>query len=630
MELTTIHNIKWNNISNHYTSRPRPPIVQKIAKIGNVNTYNIFNAPSIKIEDNETSYTEFMEKVNSNNVESVDIYANDLHGKFITKDGDSGTVQLIPSDRLIDDFLSHEINVKYIRKDDNNMFLELLGYTLRFIGIMVIIQLIASMISGNSSNPFNMKKSIGKTYDADKDNAITFDNVAGIDNSKRELEEVVRFLKNGDKFIEVGARIPKGVLLIGPPGTGKTLLAKAVAGEAGVPFYSCSASEFIEMFVGLGASRIRELFKKANNTAPCIIFIDEIDAIGRQRSSGGYGGSNDEREQTINQLLTEMDGFENNNGVIVIAATNRAELLDEALVRPGRFDRQVYVELPDFTGRKAILELHTKNKNIDNIDINSIARMTMGFSGADLENLCNEAAIYAVSKERTKIIQQDFDEVFDKILMGPIKDTVIMTDLKKQTVAYHEAGHTLMGILLGDYDQIHKVSIVPRGGAGGVTYFQQNEERTDMGLYTREYLENRLMVLLGGRIAEEIKFGTMKVTTGASHDFSQATSLVSAMVSEYGFNETIGYINANDASLANGMNSDISVEVRFYMERIYIKASNLMNMYRSYLDDIAVLLLEKETINHEDLLHIINGISCEYSRHDKKLFINDYTTPFDE
>src|SRR6056300_126068 len=578
MELTTIHNLKLNNINNHYVSRPRPTIVQKIAKIGNVNTYNIFNAPSIKITDDETSYTEFMEKVNSNNIKSVDIYANDLHGKFITKDGDSGTVQLIPSDRLIDDFLSHEINVKYIRKD----------------------------------------------------NAITFDNVAGIDNSKRELEEVVRFLKDGDKFIEVGARIPKGVLLIGSPGTGKTLLAKAVAGEAGVPFYSCSASEFIEMFVGLGASRIRELFKKANNTAPCIIFIDEIDAIGRQRSSGGYGGSNDEREQTINQLLTEMDGFENNNGVIVIAATNRAELLDEALVRPGRFDRQVYVELPDFIGRKAILELHTKNKNIDNIDIDSIARMTMGFSGADLENLCNEAAIYAVSKERTKIIQQDFDEVFDKILMGPIKDTVIVTDLKKQTVAYHEAGHNLMGILLGYYDQIHKVSIVPRGGAGGVTYFQQNEERTDMGLYTREYLENRLMILLGGRIAEEIKFGTMKVTTGASHDFSQATSLVSAMVSEYGFNETIGYINANDVSLANGMNTDISVEVRFYMERIYIKASNLMNMYRAYLDDIAILLLEKETIDYEDLLHIINGISCEYSRNHKNLFINDYTTSFDE
>ncbi len=578
----------------------------------------VFKAPEVAVKKQEWSYSEFMEEVNKNHVDSINIYAKDLHGEFETNDGEEGRVQLIPSDRLLEDLMDHHVKVKYVREDVSsqalmNSFLEIF---MQLLGFALLIRLGMFFMGGGANGgrgPFGMSQSVGKLYEEEDGITTSFKDVAGVDNAKRDLQEVVQFLKDGDKFIEIGARIPKGVLLVGPPGTGKTLLAKAVAGEADVPFFSCSASEFVELFVGLGASRIRELFKKAIEKAPCIIFIDEIDAIGKKRSSGPMGNSNDEREQTINQLLTEMDGFNNNNGVIIIAATNRPELLDDALVRPGRFDRQVFVELPDYNGRKAILDVHMKNKRAEpEIDMERVAKITIGFSGADLENLCNESAIYAASNGHDVITNEDFSTVFDKLVLGPESKTRLVSESKQRLVAFHEAGHALMGILLGDYDNVRKISIVPRGNAGGVTYFEPNEERVDMGLYTREYLENQLMVILSGRIAEEIKFGTMKITTGASQDFRQATELATEMVTEYGFNETIGPLNVSENIIGDAIADDIAAEVKFTIEKAYEKAKNLMEENISYLDALANALIEKEHLEPNDILKILEGINCSY------------------
>lgn len=612
----------------------RPSIVRKMIKVGNLeNPLIMVDAPNLEADKIEWSYTEFMKEMQAGNIEAVDIYAKDLHGEFLTKDGERGKVQLIPTDHMIEDFIAQDVEVKYIREDidpTKNIASKFIDIMLQVIGFVFLIRLGMFLIGNNGNgrpNPFGMSNDVGKMYNENDVNKKTFEDVAGIENAKRDLQEVVQFLKNSDKFIEIGARIPKGVLLVGPPGTGKTLLAKAVAGEAGVPYFSCSASEFVEMFVGLGASRIRELFKKANENAPCIIFIDEIDAIGKKRSSGGVGGANDEREQTINQLLTEMDGFNNNNGVIIIAATNRAELLDDALVRPGRFDRQVYVELPDFIGRREILKLHMSNKRVeDDIDVDGIARITMGFSGADLENLCNEAAIFAATNGKNKISKSDFSKVFDKLILGPESNTLVVTENKKKLVAYHEAGHALVGIILGDYDNIRKISIVPRGSSGGVTYFEPDEERVDMGLYTKEYLENQLMVFLAGRVAEEVKFGTNKVTTGASHDFTQVTNIATAMVTMYGFNETIGKLDLNNNIIGDAVSLDIAAEVKFIVEVAYNYTKKIIEKYIIYLDAIALALLEKENLNPDEIIEVINGISCDYKR-GEQLFID---TPLEE
>ena len=577
-------------------------------------------APDLKTKAplTEWSYTHFMKEVKSKHILSVHVHAKDLHAEALTRKGEEVQVQLIPSDTLIDDLVNNDVEVHYVREQANNgiVFASVFESFIQMIGIFFILRLVFTLVSNQGSRgPFGMSQQVGKLYEEENKITVGFNDVAGIDNAKEDLKEVVDFLKDGDKYIQMGARIPKGILLIGPPGTGKTLLARAVAGEAGVPFFSCSASEFIELFVGLGASRIRDLFKKAKAKAPCIIFIDEIDAIGKKRSSGGpMNNSNDEREQTINQLLTEMDGFNPNSGVILIAATNRPELLDEALVRPGRFDRQVYVELPDFNGRKAILNVHLQKKKVeDSIDIDSISKMTIGFSGADLENLCNEAAIYAARENLSSINQEAIISVFDKIILGAENKTRIVSDSKRELVAYHEAGHALMGLLLGDYDNVKKVSIVPRGEAGGVTYFEPSEDRIDNGLYTREYLENRLMVALGGRIAEEIKYGTLKITTGASQDFRQATALATQMVTEYGFNQTIGPLNVMDNILADALSSDIASEVKLLMEHSYQEGMELLRQNEMYLDRIAKALIEKEKLEPKDLIELLEGINC-YTR----------------
>jgi cell division protease FtsH len=478
-----------------------------------------------------------------------------------------------------------------------------------YIGVGVTILLyILLMLYVNNSQKSNIGKflnNVGKSYDPEMSNT-TFKNIAGIENAKEDLLEIIDFLNNKESYVKMGARIPKGVLLVGPPGTGKTLLSRAVAGEANVPFFSCSGSEFIELYVGTGAARIRELFKKAKEKTPCIIFIDEIDAIGKRRSSG-LNVSNDERDQTLNQLLTEMDGFEENKGIILMAATNRAELLDDALLRPGRFDRKINVDLPNIAARAEILKLYLDNKPTTNIDVPKLAKMTMGFSGAELENLCNETAIYAARNKKEIISQDMFEQIFDKLTLGPESKNNVMTQTKQKILAYHEAGHVLAGILVGDFDTFRKVSIAPRGDAGGITFFEPSEERLDIGLYSREYLLNQLVVLLAGRAAEEITFGTTQITTGASNDIERATHLAHQMVSKFGFNETIGPVHTDATTL---FDKDVASEIRHLVEHAYHKACDLLRTNEGTLIQLAKLLIEKETLDSNDVLTIMSGMNC--------------------
>ncbi|HEY9837921.1 MAG TPA: ATP-dependent zinc metalloprotease FtsH3, partial [Vampirovibrionales bacterium] len=433
------------------------------------------------------------------------------------------------------------------------------------------------------------------------------------------LSEVVDFLKNADRFTAVGAKIPKGVLLVGPPGTGKTLLAKAVAGEAGVPFFSISGSEFVEMFVGVGASRVRDLFEQAKSNAPCIVFIDEIDAVGRQRGAG-LGGGNDEREQTLNQLLTEMDGFEGNTGIIIIAATNRPDVLDAALLRPGRFDRQVVVDRPDYGGRREILNVHARGKTLaKDVDLDKIARRTPGFTGADLSNLLNEAAILAARRNLTEISMDEINDAIDRVLAGPEKKDRVMSEKRKTLVAYHEAGHALVGALMPDYDPVQKISIIPRGRAGGLTWFTPSEERMDSGLYSRSYLQNQMAVALGGRIAEEIVFGEEEVTTGASNDLQQVARVARQMVTRFGMSDRLGPVALGrqqgnmflgrdimaERDFSEETAAAIDDEVRNLVEQAYGRAKEVLVSNREVLDQLSQLLIEKETVDADELQELL-------------------------
>lgn len=459
------------------------------------------------------------------------------------------------------------------------------------------------MLNSQKRNALSFVKSVGKEVERVD---VTFENVAGIESAKEDLLDIVDFLNNRDTYVKMGARVPKGVLLVGPPGTGKTLLSRAMAGEANVPFFSCSGSEFIELYVGTGASRMRELFKKAKEQAPCIIFIDEIDAIGKKRSISPTT-SNDERDQTLNQLLTEMDGFEQNNGILMIAATNRAELLDDALLRPGRFDRKVYVDLPDKNARQSILSLYLINKPTKNIDLHKLAKLTIGFSGAELENLCNEVAIYAARNKKETITQDLFELIYDKLTLGPESKNSHTIHNKQKILAYHEAGHAVAGIFLGEFDTLRKISIVPRGNAGGITFFEPSEDR-DTGLYSQIYLYNQLIVLMAGRAAEEITFGTNQITTGATNDIERATDIASQMIGKFGFNETIGPIDATQSHL---FNVDVAAEVKYLIEHAYRAALDLLREREYYLISIANTLLEKETIDSNDILEILSGLECD-------------------
>jgi cell division protease FtsH len=472
--------------------------------------------------------------------------------------------------------------------------------------------------------PMDFGKSQSKFQEV-PETGVLFEDVAGVDGAKIELQEVVDFLKNPDKYTRLGAKIPKGCLLVGPPGTGKTLIAKAVAGEAGVPFFSCAASEFVEMFVGVGASRVRDLFEKAKAKAPCIVFIDEIDAVGRQRGAG-MGGGNDEREQTINQLLTEMDGFEGNTGVIVLAATNRPDVLDSALLRPGRFDRQVTVDRPDVQGRIKILGVHSRGKVLSgDVDFETIARRTPGFSGADLENLMNEAAIMAARRDLKEISKDEIADALERIIAGPEKKGAVVSEPKRKLVAYHEAGHALVGALMPEYDPVAKVSIVPRGAAGGLTFFAPSEERLESGLYSRTYLENQMAVALGGRIAEELIFGPENVTTGASNDFQQVSRTARQMVTTLGFSDKIGQVALSGGGGQSFLGSQVGQgaecsaattdivdkEVKELVNIAYRRAKDLVESNIEVLHKTAEVLLEKESIDGEEFQNIFLQVEAE-------------------
>ncbi|WP_088241025.1 ATP-dependent zinc metalloprotease FtsH2 [Calothrix rhizosoleniae] len=471
----------------------------------------------------------------------------------------------------------------------------------------------SSNMPGGPGQAMNFGKSKAR-FQMEAKTGVMFDDVAGIEEAKEELQEVVTFLKQPEKFTAVGARIPKGVLLVGPPGTGKTLLAKAIAGEAAVPFFSISGSEFVEMFVGVGASRVRDLFKKAKENAPCIIFIDEIDAVGRQRGAG-IGGGNDEREQTLNQLLTEMDGFEGNTGIIIIAATNRPDVLDSALLRPGRFDRQVMVDAPDVKGRLEVLGVHARNKKLDpSVSLETIARRTPGFTGADLANLLNEAAILTARRRKEAITLSEIDDAVDRVVAG-MEGTPLIDSKSKRLIAYHEIGHALVGTLLKDHDPVQKVTLIPRGQAQGLTWFTPDEEQ---GLITRGQLKARITGALGGRAAEDVIFGNAEVTTGAGNDLQQVTGMARQMVTRFGMSDLgplslesqsgevfLGRDWTSRSEYSNAIACRIDSQVRTIVEECYENAKGMMRENRSVMDRLVDLLVEKETIDGEEFRQIV-------------------------
>lgn len=484
---------------------------------------------------------------------------------------------------------------------------------LPFIIIIILFFFLLSQSQGGGNRVMNFGKSKAKLYDNEK-KKVRFTDVAGADEEKAELVEVVDFLKDPRKFVEIGARIPKGILLVGPPGTGKTLLARAVAGEAGVPFFSISGSDFVEMFVGVGASRVRDLFENAKKNAPCIIFIDEIDAVGRQRGAG-LGGGHDEREQTLNQLLVEMDGFGANEGIIIIAATNRPDILDPALLRPGRFDRQITVGRPDVKGREAVLQVHARNKPLDeSVDLKAIAQRTPGFSGADLENLLNEAALVAARRNKKKVDMSDIDEATDRVIAGPAKSGKVISEKERKIVAFHEAGHVVIGLTLDDAEIVHKVTIVPRGQAGGYAVMLPKEDRYFM---TKPELLDKVAGLLGGRVAEDITFG--EVSTGAHNDFQRATGIVRSMVTEYGMSDKLGPMQFGQAQggnvfLGRDFNSEqnysdaiayeIDQEMQTMIKEQYERTKQILTEKRELLTLIATTLLEVETLDAAQIKHL--------------------------
>ncbi len=564
-------------------------------------------------------YSEFIQQVENNNVDRVSISSDRTVARVKIADGTVVHVNLPNDPDLINILTENNVDISVLPQSEEGFWVRALSSL--FFPILLLVGLfflLRRAQSGPGSQAMNFGKSKARVQ-MEPQTQVTFGDVAGIEQAKLELAEVVDFLKNADHFTAVGAKIPKGVLLVGPPGTGKTLLAKAVAGEAGVPFFSISGSEFVEMFVGVGASRVRDLFEQAKSNAPCIVFIDEIDAVGRQRGAG-LGGGNDEREQTLNQLLTEMDGFEGNTGIIIIAATNRPDVLDAALLRPGRFDRQVVVERPDYAGRLEILNVHARGKNLSkDVDLEKIARRTPGFTGADLSNLLNEAAILAARRNLTEISMDEVNDAIDRVLAGPEKKDRVMSEKRKQLVAYHEAGHALVGALMPDYDPVQKISIIPRGQAGGLTWFTPSEDRMDSGLYSRAYLQNQMAVALGGRTAEEIIFGDEEVTTGASNDLQQVARVARQMVTRFGMSDRLGPValgrqNGNmflgrdimaERDFSEETAAAIDGEVRNLVEQAYRRAKEVLINNRHVLDKLAEMLIDKETVDSEELQELL-------------------------
>jgi cell division protease FtsH len=553
-------------------------------------------------------------------VESVEI--RDREYGFVIKDPSNKTqiekgVTVGPEgDDIVKEILAHDVKVSFHKEEANSLWTPLVTIALPMLFLLVMFYLFMRQLQSGGGKAMSFGKSRARLL-SEAQNKITFADVAGIDEAKDEVEEIIAFLKDPKKFQRLGGRIPKGVLMMGPPGTGKTLLARAIAGEAGVPFFSISGSDFVEMFVGVGASRVRDLFEQGKKHAPCIIFIDEIDAVGRHRGAG-LGGGHDEREQTLNQLLVEMDGFESNEGVIIIAATNRPDVLDPAILRPGRFDRRITVPRPDIRGREGILAVHTKKVPLsDDVQLGILAAGTPGFVGADLENLVNEAALLAARQDKDKVSMMDFELAKDKVIMGTERRSMVMSDQERRTTAWHEAGHTLVGMLVSGNDPVHKVSIIPRGAALGVTMFLPVEDRHTM---SEQQAKARIAMALGGRCAEEVVFG--EVTTGAQDDIKRATRLARAMVCKLGMSKKLGPIaygeDEENVFLGRDMTShrddysdetarEIDREVRLLVDEQYDLARRLLTENRDKLDRLAEALLERETLDSAEIDAAMDG-----------------------
>jgi cell division protease FtsH len=574
--------------------------------------FNLFNKP--KPTQEKLNYSDFVTALDAGKITQVIIQGNEISGKYT--DGKEFKSYKPADAELSDTLLEKKITV--IARPEEEKF----SWFSIFISWFPLILLVGVWIfflrqmQAGGGKAMSFGKSRAKLL-TETQGKMTFEDVAGVDEAKEELEEIIQFLKEPKKFTKLGGRIPKGVLLVGPPGTGKTLLARAIAGEAGVPFFSISGSDFVEMFVGVGASRVRDLFVQGKKNAPCIIFIDEIDAVGRHRGAG-LGGGHDEREQTLNQLLVEMDGFESNEGVILIAATNRPDVLDPALLRPGRFDRQVVVPRPDVKGREAILKVHTKKTPLGSgVELAVIARGTPGFSGADLSNVVNEAALLAARKEKNTVDMQDFDDAKDKVLMGVERRSMVISEEEKKNTAFHEAGHTLVAKLIPGTDPVHKVSIIPRGRALGMTMQLPIEDKHS---YSRESLLNRIAVLMGGRAAEEIIFNTM--TTGAGNDIERATEIARKMVCEWGMSAKLGPVSfgkkdeqiflgremATHKNYSEATAVEIDEEIRRIVDENYGRVIQLLNANVDILHRISVELIEKESLSGEEVDRIIAGV----------------------
>ncbi len=573
--------------------------------------FNLFNQP--QATRTTLTYSEFLTRVEQGQVSSVTISGQEIVGQL----GDeSRFVTYTPEDPgLVEKLVANDVQVEAEPEADAPWYVTVFVSWFPMILLIGVWIFFMRQMQGGGGKALSFGRSKAKLI-TQEHTKVTFEDVAGVDEAKEELTEVVDFLSDPKKFTRLGGRIPKGVLLVGSPGTGKTLLARAVAGEAGVPFFSISGSDFVEMFVGVGAARVRDLFVQGKKNAPCLIFIDEIDAVGRQRGAG-LGGGHDEREQTLNQLLVEMDGFESNEGVILIAATNRPDVLDPALLRPGRFDRQVVVPSPDVRGRKRILEVHTRRTPLaQDVDLQVVAQGTPGFSGADLENLVNEAALQAAKLGQDQLKMTDFEEAKDKVLMGRERRSLILSEEEKKTTAYHEAGHALVARLLPDTDPVHKVSIIPRGRALGVTQQLPVDDRHN---YSKRFLENTLAVLLGGRVAEELVLD--QVTTGAGNDLEKASTLARKMVCEWGMSETLGPLalkeNADEVfigrelahhkSFSEETSRLIDSEVKRIIIEAYDKGKQLLRENQDTLHAMAQALLDRETLSSDDLTKLMNG-----------------------
>ncbi len=570
------------------------------------------------------TYTGLYAQVDAGNVKEVTISGqHDVSGELKrgipggngSSDNTHFTSTILDDTALLADMRKHDVSIS-VDNPQTQPILSMLGQLLPFALMALLLLFILRQAQSGGSQALSFGRSRAKLMSENRPK-VTFNDVAGIEEAKEELGEVVEFLKFPKKFQALGARIPKGVLLLGPPGSGKTLLARAIAGEAGVPFFSISGSDFVEMFVGVGASRVRDLFEQAKKSAPCIVFIDEIDAVGRQRGAG-LGGGHDEREQTLNQLLVEMDGFDQNTGVILIAATNRPDVLDPALLRPGRFDRQIVVDRADVKGRQAILGVHAKNKPLSKeISLETLARRTPGFSGADLENLLNEAALLAARRNKSIIDMSDCEEAIDRVVAGPERKSLVMSQKEKENTAYHESGHAIVGGLLPKADPVHKVTIIPRGMALGITWSLPDEDRHSV---TKNELLAQITMALSGRISEEIKFGD--VTTGASNDFEKATALARRMVTQYGMSDSLGPIQygrgnhqvflgrdfGEDRNYSEEIAGKIDAEVRRIIETCYADATTLLKDNWAKVERMVASLMEHETVDTEEVVAILNDL----------------------